>query len=66
MSIVACPSSSCTAFSRPVSWPAATPRPLIISIDAKGNNLVDNNKALYNARKGAIVVEIGRQVRFIK
>jgi L(+)-tartrate dehydratase beta subunit len=39
--------------------------PLIISIDAKGNNLVDNNKALFNARKAAIVEEIGRQVRFI-
>jgi len=40
--------------------------PLIISIDAKGNNLVDSNKALFNARKAAIVEEIGRQVRFIK
>jgi len=40
--------------------------PLIVSIDAKGNNLVDSNKALFNARKAAIVEEIGRQVRFIK
>jgi L(+)-tartrate dehydratase beta subunit len=40
--------------------------PLIISIDAKGNNLVDDNKAIFNARKTAIVEEIGRQVRFIK
>jgi L(+)-tartrate dehydratase beta subunit len=39
--------------------------PLIVSIDAKGNNLVDDNKALFNARKAALVEEIGRQVRFI-
>ena len=40
--------------------------PLIISIDAKGNNLFENNKALFNQRKAAIVAEIGEQVRFIK
>ena len=40
--------------------------PLIISIDAKGNNLVDSNKALFDARKAALVDEIGRQVRFIR
>jgi L(+)-tartrate dehydratase beta subunit len=39
--------------------------PLIISIDTKGNNLVDANKARFDARKAAIVEEIGRQVRFI-
>ena len=40
--------------------------PLIVSIDAKGNNLVDDHKARFNARKAAIVEEIGRQVRFIR
>jgi L(+)-tartrate dehydratase beta subunit len=40
--------------------------PLIVSIDAKGNNLVDANKALFNARKAALVEEIGRKVRFIR
>lgn len=40
--------------------------PLIISIDAKGNNMVEDNKALFNARKAALVEEIGRQVRFIR
>jgi L(+)-tartrate dehydratase beta subunit len=40
--------------------------PLIISIDSKGNNLFEANKALFNQRKGAIVEEIGKQVRFIK
>lgn len=40
--------------------------PLIISIDAKGNNLVDGNRARFDARKATLVEEIGRQVRFIK
>ena len=40
--------------------------PLIISIDAKGNNLFETNKAGFNAKKGPIVEEISRQVRFIK
>lgn len=40
--------------------------PLIISIDAKGNNLFEANKVLFNQRKAAIVEEIGRQVRFIQ
>ncbi len=40
--------------------------PLIISIDAKGNNLFEANKELFNRRKATIVEEIGRQVRFIK
>jgi len=39
--------------------------PLIISIDAKGNNLFEANKAVFNQRKAAIVEEISRQVRFI-
>ena len=40
--------------------------PLIISIDTKGNNLIEQNKAQFNARKGAIVDRISSQVRFIK
>ena len=40
--------------------------PLIISIDTHGNNLFDKNKAIYNARKGAIVDRICEQVKFIK
>jgi L(+)-tartrate dehydratase beta subunit len=40
--------------------------PLIISIDTKGNNLFELNKAGFNAKKGPIVEEICRQVRFIK
>jgi L(+)-tartrate dehydratase beta subunit len=40
--------------------------PLIISIDTKGNNLFDQNKAIYNAKKGPAVEEICKQVRFIK
>lgn len=40
--------------------------PLIISIDTKGNNLIEQNKAEFNSRKGAIVARICAQVRFIK
>ena len=40
--------------------------PLIISIDTKGNNLIERNKAQFNAKKGAIVDRISSQVRFIK
>lgn len=40
--------------------------PLIISIDSEGNNLFEANKAGFNAKKGPIVEEISRQVRFIK
>lgn len=39
--------------------------PLIISIDAHGNNLFADNKAIYNARKTPIVEKICEQVRFI-
>ncbi|WP_414058119.1 fumarate hydratase C-terminal domain-containing protein [Pseudomonas shirazica] len=39
--------------------------PLIISIDTKGNNLFEQNKARFNERKGA-VKKINSQVRFIK
>ena len=40
--------------------------PLIISIDTKGNNLFDQNKAVYNERKGPVVEEISKHIRFIK
>lgn len=40
--------------------------PLIISIDTHGNNLIDANKAEFNARKQPIVDRISEQVRFIK
>ncbi|WP_306598697.1 L(+)-tartrate dehydratase subunit beta [Geothrix sp. 21YS21S-2] len=40
--------------------------PLIITIDTKGNNLIDTNKATFNERKIPIVKEISAQVRFIK
>jgi L(+)-tartrate dehydratase beta subunit len=40
--------------------------PLIITIDTKGNNLIDANKATFNERKLPIVKEISAQVRFIK
>ena len=40
--------------------------PLIISIDTKGNNLFDQNKAIYNERKGPVVEEISKHIRFIK
>ena len=40
--------------------------PLIISIDTKGKNLIEQNKAQFNARKSAIVERISGEVRFIK
>ncbi len=40
--------------------------PLIISIDTKGNNLFETNKAIFNEKKVAIVKEICSQVKFIK
>jgi len=39
--------------------------PLIISIDTKGNNLFEANKAKYNERKKSIVEDISSKVRFI-
>jgi len=39
--------------------------PLIISIDAHGNNLFERNRAAFDAKKGPIVDRIGKQVRFI-
>jgi L(+)-tartrate dehydratase beta subunit len=40
--------------------------PLIISIDTKGNNLIEQNKARFNERKKPILERINEQVRFIK
>ncbi len=40
--------------------------PLIISIDTKGNNLFEQNKVTFNAKKGPIVEKIKKEVRFIK
>jgi L(+)-tartrate dehydratase beta subunit len=39
--------------------------PLIVSIDTKGRNLIDANKAVFNEKKGPIVQEIAAKVRFI-
>lgn len=40
--------------------------PLIISIDTKGNNLFEQNKAEFNARKIPAIESISKQVGFIK
>mgnify|MGYP001082173802 CR=1 FL=1 len=40
--------------------------PLIISIDTKGNNLFETNKAKFNERKVPIIQDISSQVKFIK
>lgn len=40
--------------------------PLIISIDSKGNNLVENNKKVFNEKKEDILNEISEKVKFIK
>ena len=40
--------------------------PLIISIDTKGNNLIEQNKARFNEKKKPILDKINAQVRFIK
>ena len=39
--------------------------PLIISIDTQGNNLIEQNKAVFNAKKKPILERIHKQVRFI-
>ena len=39
--------------------------PLIISIDTKGNNLIEQNKARFNERKKPILEKINAEVRFI-
>ncbi len=40
--------------------------PLIISIDTQGNNLIEKNKAEFNAKKEPILEKIYSQVGFIK
>jgi L(+)-tartrate dehydratase beta subunit len=40
--------------------------PLIISIDTKGRNLIDENKARFQEKKKPILERINREVRFIK
>ncbi|HET9024724.1 MAG TPA: L(+)-tartrate dehydratase subunit beta, partial [Burkholderiaceae bacterium] len=40
--------------------------PLIISIDTQGRNLIERNKAEFNARKGPILERIHAQVGFIR
>lgn len=40
--------------------------PLIISIDTHGNNLFDKNKAEFNRKKGPVVEEIYKHIKFIK
>ena len=39
--------------------------PLIVSIDPEGNNLIDNNKALFNERKEPVVKEISAKLDFL-
>lgn len=39
--------------------------PLIISIDTKGRNLIEENKAVFNAKKKPILDRINEQIRFI-
>ena len=40
--------------------------PLIISIDTKGKNLIEENKVVFNQKKKPILERINAQVRFIK
>lgn len=40
--------------------------PLIISIDTKGNNLIQQNKAEFNARKAPILERIRKKLGFIR
>lgn len=40
--------------------------PLIVSIDAEGNNLFEQNKVVYNERKEAVLADLYDKVRFIK
>lgn len=40
--------------------------PLIVSIDAEGNNLFKQNKIVFNDRKNKLVAEISEKVKFIK
>ncbi|MBU3653981.1 MAG: L(+)-tartrate dehydratase subunit beta [Limnohabitans sp.] len=40
--------------------------PLIISIDTKGKNLIEENKQVFNEKKKPILEKINQQIRFIK
>lgn len=40
--------------------------PLIISIDTKGNNLIADNKTVFNERKKPILEKISKELSFIK
>ena len=40
--------------------------PLIVSIDADGRNLFEENKVIFNQKKDAAVQEICKHVSFIK
>jgi L(+)-tartrate dehydratase beta subunit len=40
--------------------------PLIISIDTKGRNLIEENKAVFNQKKKPLLERVNQQVRFIK
>lgn len=40
--------------------------PLIVSIDAKGNNLFEEKKKVYNERKDEVLQDLYEKVRFIK
>lgn len=40
--------------------------PLIISIDTKGRNLIDENKAVFNAKKKPILERINQKIQFIE
>ncbi|MFA6507203.1 MAG: L(+)-tartrate dehydratase subunit beta [Treponemataceae bacterium] len=40
--------------------------PLIVSIDANGDNLFKKNKVVFNERKDKLVAEISEKVKFIK
>ena len=40
--------------------------PLIISIDTQGNNLISQNKAVFNEKKKPVLERISQQLSFIK
>lgn len=40
--------------------------PLIVSIDTKGNNLFENNKAIFNLKKCTVVEEICKHVDYLE
>lgn len=40
--------------------------PLIISIDTKGNNLIQQNKGVFNEKKKPVLEKISKQLSFIK